>query len=122
MRRLLIAALAGLVLGPAIACGQSYAIYGADRYFPIDAQTETRSRGAVVAGYVRNEGGLGAKDVRLRVEQLDAGGQVVATSIGYVSGTLTPGRRVYFEVPVASAAATYRVSVLSFDWINTVGS
>ena len=121
MRRLPIAALAGLVLGPAVACGQSYAIYGADRYFPIDAQTEARSRGAVVAGYVRNEGGLAARDVRLRVEQLDAGGQVVATSIGYVSGTLTPGRRVYFEVPVPSAAATYRVSVLSFDWINTVG-
>ena len=34
MRRLLIAALAGLVPGPAVVCGQSYAIYGADRYFP----------------------------------------------------------------------------------------
>lgn len=121
MRRLLTVALAGLVLAPAVACGQSYAIYGADRYFPVEAQTETRSRGAVVAGYVRNEGGLGAKDVRLRVEQLDVGAQVVATSVGYVFGTLTPGRRVYFEVPVPSAAATYRVSVLSFDWINTVG-
>lgn len=122
MRRLLTAALVALVLGPSAARAQSYAIYGADRYFPIDAQTEARSRGAVVAGYVRNEGGLAARDLRLRVEQLDAGGQVVATSVGYVFGTLTPGRRVYFEVPVPSAAATYRVSVLSFHWINPVGT
>jgi hypothetical protein len=121
MRRLLTAAFVALVLGPAAARAQSHAIYGADRYFPIDAQTETRSRGTVVAGYVRNEGGLPARDLRLRVERLDAGGQVVATSVGYVFGILTPGSRVYFEVPVA-AAATYRVSVLSFDWINLIGT
>ena len=122
MRRLLTVALVALVLGPTAARAQSHAIYGADRYFSVDAQTETRSLGAVVAGYVRNEGGLPARVVRLRVERLDAGGQVMATSVGYVFGIVTPSSRVYFEVPGPSAAATYRVSVLSFDWINAIGT
>ena len=119
---LLTAVLVALVLGPAAARAQSHAIYGADRYFPVDARTETRSRGAVVAGYVRNEGGMPARDVRLRVERLDAGGRVEATSVAYVSGILTPGSRGYFEVAVPSGAATYRVSVLSFDWIGAIGT
>jgi hypothetical protein len=41
---------------------------------------------------------------------------VTATTVGYVSGDVLPGARVYFEVPVARAAPAYRVVVLSWDW------
>ena len=51
----------------------------------------------------------------MRVEALDATGGVTATYIGYVFGDVTPGTRAYFEVPVTQKAASYRVSVLSYD-------
>jgi hypothetical protein len=56
--------------------------------------------------------------MRLRVETLDAAGGVTGSQIGYVSGYVTPGSRVYFEVPLPAKAPNYRVSVLSFDTIQ----
>jgi hypothetical protein len=58
------------------------------------------------------------RNVRLRVEALDAASNVAASSIGYVNGYVTPGARVYFEAPVPAKAPTYRVTVLSFDIIQ----
>ena len=57
--------------------------------------------------------------VRLRVERLDGTGRLITTTTGHVAGMLTPGMRAYFEVPVATAAPAYRVSVLSFDWVQS---
>jgi hypothetical protein len=103
-------------LGAAGAQGsQSYAIYGADRYFTLEWRPDERRGRPVVSGYVTNVWGMGVRDVRLRVETLDAAGNVSATDIGYVFGDVTPGARVYFEVPVQQKAGNYRVSVLSFD-------
>ena len=53
-----------------------------------------------LSGYVTNEWGLGTRNLRLRVGALDAAGNVTATDIGYVTGHVTPGARVYFENPV----------------------
>ena len=108
-----------LVAVPAAA--QTYAVYGAERYFTLGWQAGERHGRPVVAGYVANEGGLPVRDVRLRVEQLDAAGGVTATSVGYVAGILTPGTRAYFEVPVAGPSPTYRVTILSFDFIQALG-
>ena len=93
----------------------SYGIYGTERYFALEWQPHERGGRAFVSGYVTNEWGIGVNNVRMRVEALDAAGGVTATYIGYVFGDVTPGTRAYFEVPLAQKAASYRVSVLSFD-------
>ena len=94
---------------------QSDGIYGVDRYFALEWQPDERRGKPLVSGYVTNTWGIGVNNVRVRVEALDAAGVVSATYIGYVFGDVTPGTRAYFEVPVAQKAASYRVSVLSFD-------
>ena len=100
---------------PSIGAAQSYAIYGTERHFTVESEVGERRGRPVVSGYVTSQFGFGVRDVRLRVEALDAADAVVSTQIGYVSGQVVPGRRVYFEVPVAEKAPKYRVTVLSFD-------
>jgi hypothetical protein len=104
--------------GSAAQGAPSYGIYGVESYFKVEWQPDERGGKPLVSGYVTNQWGLGARNVRLRVEALDAGGGVTATYIGYVNGYVTPGSRVYFEVPVPAKAPNYRVTVLSFDPIN----
>jgi hypothetical protein len=110
-----LAALA-VLLSPAVAYAQTYRTYGSEAFFAVDwAPGERRGR-PVVSGHVVNTYGIAAQYVRVLVESLDAAGQVTATTVGYVSGDVLPGGRVYFEVPVARAAPAYRVVVLSWDW------
>jgi hypothetical protein len=96
----------------------SYGVYGADSYFKLEWQADERRGRPIVSGYVTNQAGLPMRNVRLRVESLDAAGNATASSIGYVNGYATPGARVYFEVPVSATAPAYRVTVLSFDIIQ----
>jgi hypothetical protein len=104
--------------GAAAASVPSYGIYGTERYFDLEWQPGQRGGRPVVSGYVTNQLGHAMRNVRLRVEALDAAGGVTASYIGYVNGYVTPGTHVYFEVPVTAAAPSYRVSVLSYDLIQ----
>ena len=115
----LAAALAPALVAPAAptAAQESHGVYGAERYFKLDWQAGERRGRPVIYGHLFNDYGFAARDVRLRVEALDAMGRVVATGTGYVAGTVTPGARVAFEVPAPAIAASYRVTVLSFDWL-----
>jgi len=96
----------------------SYGIYGADSYFKVEWQADERRGQPMVSGYVTNQAGLPMRNVRLRVEALDAAGNVTGSYIGYVNGYVTAGSRVYFEVPVPAKASNHRVTVLSFDIIQ----
>lgn len=100
---------------------QSYAIYGVDSYFQVEWQPDERRGKPMVSGYIRNQWGMGARNVRLRVEALDAAGSVTATYTGFITGDVPPGARIYFEVAVGEKAPSYRVSVLSFDPIQGHG-
>jgi hypothetical protein len=93
----------------------SFGIAGADSYVTAEWQPDERRGRPIISGYVTNRFGLPTRNVRLWVESLDAGGRVTGTQVGYVSGNVLPGARVYFEVPLSAKAAGYRVSVLSFD-------
>jgi hypothetical protein len=93
----------------------SYGIYGTDSYFTLEWQPDERRGKPMVSGYITNQWGLTTRNVRLRVEALDAAGNVTASYIGYVNGFVNPGSHVYFEVPVQAKAPSYRVTVLSFD-------
>jgi hypothetical protein len=78
---------------------------------------EDRRGRVVVGGYVYNDrAGSYATGVRLRVEALDASGQMVDSTTGYVLGDVPPSNRSYFEVKVPAEAAAFRVAVQSYAW------
>jgi hypothetical protein len=91
---------------------------GWEQFFKLTWEAGMKNGGPVVDGYVLNDWGMAAHDVRLLVEALDANGQVVARTIGYVPLTVAPGQRAYFAVPVSTPAPAYRVSVMSWDWLD----
>jgi hypothetical protein len=71
----------------------------------------------VVSGYVYNQRpGSYATTVRLQAEALDASGQAVASTTGFVLGEVPPSGRSYFEIRAPAKAASYRVTIQSFSW------
>ena len=122
MRYLSAVWLAVLLLAPvAEVSAQNYAIQGIEHHFRVEWEGTNGRRGPVVAGYVYNLSGFTADRVRLAVESVDGGGQVTATAFSTVVGTVPPGNRSYFEVPVRSAGP-YRVRVLSFEPVGRGGA
>ena len=99
----------------------SYGTYGVDSYFKLEWQADERRGKPVVSGYVTNQWGYGVRNLRLRVEALDAAGGVTASYIGFVNGYVNPGSHVYFEVPVNEKAPKYRVTTLSWDPVMGFG-
>jgi len=69
---------------------------------------------------VYNDAGMPASKVSVLVEGLDGTGHPVNATIGYVIGTVPALSRAYFEVRVPSAAS-YRVSISSFEWMKGGG-
>lgn len=120
LKAILLVVLTTLALGaaaptsPAVALG---ATSSADPRIRLDWEVGT-SRGGrpVVQGYVYNDYGRPASDVRLLVETLDASGTVIARNIGFVRGVVQFNDRAYFEVPLKTPGASYRVSVTALDW------
>jgi hypothetical protein len=70
--------------------------------------------GWAVHGYIYSEHEYRVGGVRLRCDVLDASGQVVSQSFGWVVGDVPPRGRAYFYVHVPVRGASYRVTVLSF--------
>jgi hypothetical protein len=83
-----------------------------DAYFRL----EWSKAGRKVNGYVYNSSNRRAGHMQLLVEGLDPGGAVVnktSTSVRDVP----PNNRAFFESSVAEAPS-YRVSIISFDWVE----
>jgi hypothetical protein len=74
-------------------------------------------RGLGVEGWAYNDLPWRVTNVRLQVDCLDESGTVTESASGWVNGNVSAGGRAYFFVAVAKPAATYRVSVQSFDKI-----
>jgi hypothetical protein len=89
--------------------------------FRVEWEPGTSRRGAVVRGYVYNDQGYTAANIRLVVESLDPAGQLAATTIGYVGQVAPPFGRAYFEVPLAAPATGYRVRVAAWEPIHRGG-
>jgi hypothetical protein len=109
-----------LSAGPAVASQPSLQplVAGWEQHFTLAWQV-SQSRGRpVLEGYIRNESGFAALRVRLLVESLDASGRPVEQRVEWLGTGLTPGHRVFFEVPAPPRSATYRVSVFSYDWVQ----
>ena len=109
-----------VMLSDAPARAQQWAI--PDPGFKVAHEAGITRRGAnVVRGYIRNDLGFDAGSVKLLIEGLDATGTVTSTTVGYLPGLLPAFNRLYFEVPVKTAAASYRVRVASYESLNRVG-
>jgi hypothetical protein len=120
IKPLLLAALAILpvaMLSPARPAAALGAASSVDSRIRLDWEVGTRHNGRpVIQGWVYNDYGRPAADVRLLVETLDASGNVIARDVGFVRGVVQFNDRTYFEVPLKTAGASYRVSVTAFDW------
>jgi hypothetical protein len=90
---------------------------GFDSRIRLDWEAGTSRRGRpVIQGYVLNDYGRSAANVRLLVETLDGSGVVVARTPGFVHGLVQFNDRAYFEVPLKAPGASYRVTVTAAEW------
>ena len=83
-----------------------------DRYFRLEWSKSGRN----VNGYVYNSSNRRAAQMQLLVEGLDAAGTVATRTTTWVRD-VPPNNRAFFDVAVPNAPS-YRVSVLSFDWVE----
>ena len=120
MRRIWTALLAPLLLASTALARPNYAPGSLDYYFRLEWQVAPAARGPVLEGFVYNRSGLIADRMRLRIEHLDAAGTVVGSSTTWVLGGVPANNRAWFETLVPPAAS-YRVEILSFDWLGRGG-
>lgn len=92
-----------------------------ERYFTLQWQAGDTNGRSDVHGTIANEWGFAARKIRLLVDSLDAAGAVAAQTIAYVPFDLPPGTRSYFEARVPGGAASYRVSVYQWEWVQSGG-
>ena len=114
--RLAVAIAVIALLGPSDAAAATSAQETLDRYFRFEYEVSPSATRPVVSGYVYNMNpGLPVERMQVSVQSLDAAGNVVGTTSTWVLGGVPPGNRAYFTTH-AVPAASYRVSVLFFDW------
>jgi hypothetical protein len=117
---MVILALAGV--RPTAPAGALPATSSVDSRLRLDWEVGSRHGGRpVIQGYVYNDYLRSATEVRLLVETLDASGAVTSRDVGFVRGVIAFKDRAYFEVPVKTAGASYRVSITAFDWKDCGG-
>lgn len=75
-----------------------------------------------VWGHVHNTYGGSLGNVRLSIQEIDADGRALSTTIGYVDGVIPPKGYAYFEVRVPRPATQYRVTVLHYDFYTGAGA
>jgi hypothetical protein len=92
-----------------------------ERYFQVEWQAADTNGRPTVWGRIRNDYGVTARKVRLLVDSLDAAGAVTAQTITYVPFDVTPGTGAYFEARPPTRAASYRVTVYQWEWIQAGG-
>jgi hypothetical protein len=121
MRRVWIALLALPLVAPGALAGSNYAPGSLDHYFQLEWHATETAKGTTIEGFVHNRSGLIADRMRLSIEQLDAAGTVVGTTTTWVMGTVPGNSRAWFQTRVPPAAS-YRVEILSFDWLGRGGA
>jgi hypothetical protein len=87
-----------------------------DARLRLDWEVGTRHGRPVIQGYVYNDSLRAVSNVQVLVEPLDASGAVIARDVGFVRGAVAFNDRTYFEVPIKTPGASYRVSVTGFAW------
>ncbi len=121
MRRRIVALLAlALILSPNLAgAAMISSPSGIDGRLRFEWEaSQSRSGWPVMDGYLYNDYMLAANNVILLVEALDTSGQVVERTIRILPSLVPVFGRTYFEVPLKTAGASYRITVTSFQWLR----
>jgi hypothetical protein len=93
-----------------------------DRNFRIDWQPYALGRAAPsLEGYVYNGDRYRVGGVRLKIEALDASGNAIGETYGWVYGNIPSGGRSYFVVTAPRGAASYRLSIVSYHNVALEG-
>ena len=96
-------------------------VSGWERYFTVEWQPHSRNGAPYVIGYIKNDWGVPAANIRLLVDALGPGDQVTSQRVEWLGTMLTPGTRAHFQVPAPGSASAYRVSVFAFDFVEAGG-
>jgi hypothetical protein len=91
---------------------------GWPQYFQILWGVTPQDGDALVDGYITNTWGFTAQKVRVLVNGYDAAGKQVGQLIAWGPNEINPGGRVYFDVTAPAGAATYEVSIFSWNWVQ----
>ena len=118
-KTLAVVLLASLLLAPPLAARPLYAPESLERFFRLEWDVRPGTVAPTLEGYVYNKTDVYAERMQLSIEQLDAAGNVVGQTTTWVLGNLPPGNRAYFEARVPQATS-YRVAVLSFNWLGKI--
>lgn len=95
---------------------------GWEHYFKVDWGLEPGPADSRrVTGYLYNEYGRPATNVRVLAQALDTSGGVIGQRLAWVPGGVPPLSRTYFEVGPLPPADMYRVSVWAFDFLEGNG-
>ena len=113
--RVVVLAALVILLGTGRGWAQLYSPETLAQDFRVEWQAGQNRTGQMVDGYVYNRTQRTADHMRLKIDQLDAGGNVVSSTIAVVLGTIPADGRAYFSASVPPAAS-YRVQPYSFDW------
>ena len=97
---------------PSVPAGDVVSKETIDAYFKL----EWSKTGRKVNGYVYNSSNRRAGHMQLLVEGLDPAGAVVSRTSTSVRD-VPPNNRAFFETSVGEAPS-YRVSIISFDWVE----
>lgn len=114
---ILVAGCAGAGLAPSASV--TTAVQGWEHYFRLDWTGQATPGGTAIDGYIYNTYGSPAANVRILAQALDATDEVIAQRIEWVPGIVPNFSRSYFRVGALPYAAQYRVTVWSFDIIDT---
>jgi hypothetical protein len=108
-----------LLLASTALATSTYAPGSLDAYFVIDWKLVPGPRGQTIEGFVYNRANQPTDRMRLSIEALDASGQIVGRSTTWVLGGVPPNNRTWFSTAApATGAASYRIEILSFDWVG----
>jgi hypothetical protein len=94
-------------------------VQGWEHYFRLEWAARPTANGTTIDGYVHNTYGSPMGSVRLLAQALDPEGTVIGQRIEWVPGVVPNFSRSYFRIPALPPADQYRVSVWSYDIIQT---
>jgi hypothetical protein len=125
-RCIVVACLAVVTMSGAVAvpvtCADTNFGAPAQRWFRLEWTVSAEPRGPRrIIGWLYNDYGTSAGDVRLLVEALDKSETIIERRYQWVPGSLPPLSRTYFEVRRLPAADSYRVTVHSFNIHESIG-
>jgi hypothetical protein len=116
----LAAGCAGAAGGMAPSASVTTAVQGWEHWLRVDWTAQPGPPGQLIDGYLTSVYGSPIYDVRILAQALDGAGNVVSQKIVWVPGTVPTLERTYFRIGSMPAADRYRVTVWSFDTVQSL--